>query len=102
MDSLNALISKKLDDAYIKQKNIASSLSMLGVSAKNKSYENVKSALESGPEKSPEAAKEEESMFASSLESHMAEMIKNAGRYNALTRTLSIRNRIYETAVKGR
>lgn len=36
------------------------------------------------------------------LESYMGELIKNTSRYNAATRFINIRNKIYETSIRGR
>jgi flagellar basal body rod protein FlgB len=84
---IDNLIYKKLDEGYLKHKRISSNIAGIELDKKN----------------NPRDFKAENSIDqASSLEFHMAELLKNASKYNTLTRAVSQRSRIYEAAVKGR
>lgn len=84
---IDNLIYNKLDEGYLKHKKISSNIAGMELDKKNNKTD----------------LKTENSIDQSlSLEFHMAELLKNASKYNTLTRAVSQRSRIYEAAVKGR
>lgn len=78
---IDNIISKLLDTTYKKHKQITSNIAnIIEDSSKN----------------------EKKEIESKTLESYMAELMKNTSKYNAATRFLNIRNKIYETSIKGR
>lgn len=78
---IDNIISRLLDTTYKKHKQITSSIAnIIEDSSKN----------------------EKKEIESKTLESYMAELMKNTSKYNAATRFLNIRNKIYETSIKGR
>ncbi|MCX7905444.1 MAG: hypothetical protein N2446_01925 [Elusimicrobiales bacterium] len=75
------LLTKLLNTNYQKQKEISSNIANL-IEKSQKQDINVNENK--------------------TLETYMAELIKNSSKYNAATRLISIRSKIYETSIKGR
>lgn len=81
INKIDNILSKLLDTSYKKHKEITS---------------NIANLIENNQNNENKQTQPKE------LESYMAELIKNTSKYNATTRFINIRNRIYETSIKGR
>jgi len=86
IDKINSYLYKKLDEGYSRHKKISSDISSMIVNTKNN--QNI--------------SEDKYYDYQSSLETHMANLLKNVEKYNALTRTVSIRNKTYETVMRAR
>lgn len=82
---IDNIILSKLNEGYDKHKKIANNIASLIV---DKKENNSKTDSNLDP--------------SSSLEFHMAELIKNSSKYNSLARFFTERIRIYESSIKGR
>jgi hypothetical protein len=104
MDYINNILNVKLDECYTKHKQLSSRLALK--IEDNKNYKDLEQDVSSKniDDNLNENNKSlnELNTDNNNLESIMIDMVKNSSKYNTISRMISIRDKIYETSIKGR
>lgn len=118
-DAVSALIIKEMDLAAARHKVLAHGLANYGVNGTVANTAGFEGELDTAEKRAageavgavPAAGAEGAASSGASaggtpaaeeLEMQLARLADNTGRFSALARVLSIRDRVYETAIKGR
>jgi len=103
MDYINNILTVKLDECYAKHKQLSSKLaSRIG---NNKDYKDLAQNFSSknvDDNSNENNTSIKELNTDNNLELVMIDIVKNSSKYNTISRMISIRDRIYETSIKGR